>query len=295
MVGRQGIHRVALAAAFLAGTATSALALDPQSVKVGRWTVWSNADMKNPATCSAIVSNGKQDLRLLTDGRRWMVGVSHYGPAKTVKVYYGFEVAGEQATLGWDGWGWAMMPIDVDQLQAFRELETFAITVGTKENVWKLAGAGPAIDRAAQCSRDRGLQAAAAPAPVPVAPAPVAPVPTAPMAAPPMPQEAPPMPTADANVCPPKGSVKAHNSAAPVDIKFHNATRAPIDIYWIGYQGEWKKYHTMPPDGHVVQKSFATHPWIAVDAKGRCLGGVMTAEPNTSGEESANFHQIMEP
>lgn len=291
MVDRQGIQRVALAAALVVGAATSALALDPQSIKVGRWTVWSNADMKTPTACAAIVSNGKDDLRLFTDGRRWMVGLPHFGPAPTVKVYYGFEVAGEQATLTWDGWGWAMMPINGDQLQAFRELETFAINVGNKANTWKLAGAGAAIDRAAQCSRDRGLKAAAAPA---AAPAPAAPVAAAPKAAPPMPQEAPPMPAA-AGACPPKGSVRAQNSAQPADIKFLNSTKGAIDIYWIGYQGEWKKYHTMPPDGHVVQKSFATHPWIAVDAQGRCLGGVMTAEPNTSGEESANFHQIMEP
>lgn len=283
MVDRLGIHRGVLAAALVVGAATSALALDPQSVKVGRWTVWSNADMKTPTACAAIVSNGKEDLRLFTDGRRWMVGLPHFGPAKTVKVYYGFEVAGEQTTLTWDGWGWAMMPINADQLQAFRELETFAVTVGNKENVWKLAGAGPAIDRAAQCSRDRGLKAAAAPAPAPVA--------APPQAASPMPQEAPPMPTKVGRNCPAPGSVRSLDSTRPVEVTFVNLTDAPLDIYWIGYQGEWKKYRRMPPQTNATQKTFGTHPWIAVDPRGNCHGGVMTGNP-ADRTEGVNMFQI---
>ena len=278
---RSGSSIVAFAA--LLATAVSAQALDPDSVKVGRWTVWSNADFVNPAACAAIVENGKAPLRLLTDGRSWKVGLPYYGPSKQVRVYYGFEVAGEQATLTWDGSGWAMMPIVADQLAAFRELPTFAFTLGKAEYTWDLRGDGPAIEKAIECSRNRGLK--------PVAAAPKA---APPMAAPPLPQEAPPLPSAAPGACPPKGSIRSQNSARPVTIKFHNSTKGPIDIMWIDYQGEWKKYHTMAPEDLVQQKSFATHPWLAVDAKGRCLGGVMVAEPNSSGEESANFYQIME-
>lgn len=61
--------RAVFASAFVVATTLSAAALDPSSEKVGRWTVWSNADFKNPAACAAIVSNGKEDLRLFTDGK----------------------------------------------------------------------------------------------------------------------------------------------------------------------------------------------------------------------------------
>jgi len=72
---------------------------------------------------------------------------------------------------------------------------------------------------------------------------------------------------------------------------FVNETKAPLDIYRIGYQGERKKYQRVPPHSNVKQKTFATHPWIAVAPRGDCHGGVMLADPNDK-TEGANMFQI---
>ncbi len=271
----KGYPRAALATAFVIATALPAAALDPASVKVGAWTVWSNADFVNPAACAATVSNGRDELRLFTDGKTWKVGTGYTGAKKKIEVYYGFGMAAEVTNLSVDDAGWAMMQIDRDQLDAFRTAPTWDMTIGTASRSWKLAGAGAAIDRAAQCSRNRGLSPVAAP-----------------QAAPPMPpQAAPPMPAQASGTCPAKGSLRSQNSSRPVEVTFVNLSKGPLDIYWIGYQGEWKKYHTMAPNSNVKQKTFATHPWIAVDRKGRCLGGVMTPDPNDR-SEGANMFQI---
>ncbi len=256
--------------------ATFGAASAQESVKVGRWTVYGGVDDKNPAACAAVLSEGgKEGLRLLNTGRGWTVGMPYYGPKKKVEVYYGFENAAEVANLTWDGSVWAMMPINGDQLAAFRDVPVFAITLGTKELRWKLAGAGPAIDRAAACSRDRGLT-----------------VKPAPQAVPPMPPQAgPPMPAPAANGCPAPGSVRSQNSSRPVEVMFVNLGKAPLDIYWIDYKGEWKKYQRVAPNSNVKQKTFATHPWIAVDPRGRCHGGVMMGDPNDR-TEGANMFQI---
>lgn len=273
MTYSKGYPRAALASAFVVATTLSAAALDPSSEKIGRWTVWSNADFKNPAACAATVSNGKDELRLFTDGRVWKVGTGYSGAKKKIEAYVGFGTAAEVFDFTVDDAGWAMVQIGRDQLDAFRTAPTWDMTIGTASRSWKLAGAGPAIDRAIECSRSRGLRPAAAP----------------PQAAPPM--AAPPMPAAAAGSCPAKGALRSQNSSRPVAVRFVNLSKGPLDIYWIGYQGEWKKYHRMAPNSNVEQKTFATHPWIAVDPRGRCLGGVMMPDPNDR-TEGANMFQI---
>ena len=235
------------------------------SVKVGRWTVWGGVDDKSPEACAAIVSNGKEELRLLTDGQKWKVGMPYSGPKKKVEAYYGFETAGEVGNFVRDDMNWMMMPIDGDQLMAFRDLPVFAITVNGKENQWNLAGAGAAIDKTMDCARNRGLAAA--------------------------PRPAPPAPSAVGKGCPAPGSIRSVDSKRAVKVMFVNETNGPLDIYWIGYQGERKKYQRVAPHSNVEQKTFATHPWIAVDPRGNCHGGVMLGDPNDKGE-GANMFQI---
>lgn len=254
----------AMVFASLSGMSGTASATELASVKVGRWTVWGGVDEKNPEACAAIVSNGKDELRLLTDGQTWKVGTAYYGTKKKIEAYYGFETAGEVGTFVYDGMAWMMMKVAGEQLLAFRDVPVFAITVDGKEMRWKLDGAGAAIDRTMDCARAKGVKAAAAPAPAP---------------------------QAGGRNCPAAGSVRSVEAKRPVEVMFVNETKAPLDIYWIGYQGERKKYQRVAPHSNVKQKTFATHPWIAVDPRGDCHGGVMLADPNDR-SEGANMFQI---
>lgn len=275
MTIRKSLRMSIFASGCVLAAVGTAQALDPDSVKVGRWTVWSNADFKTPTACAAIVSNGKDELRLFTDGKTLKVGTGYTGNKKKIEAYVGFGVAGEVFSFAVDENGWAMTSIDRDQLEAFRTAPTWDMSVDAKDRSWKLAGAGPAIDRMLQCSRDRGLKVAAQPVP---------------QQAPP--QAAPPMPTQKVGRdCPAPGSLRSQNSSRAVKVMFVNETNGPLDIYWIGYQGEWKKYQTVRPHSNVEQATFGTHPWIAVDRGGNCIGGVMMGDPNDR-TEGANMFQL---
>lgn len=44
-----------------------------------------------------------------------------------------------------------MMPIDGDQVEAFRTNPAFSFTFESAEQTWKLSGAGPALERVRAC------------------------------------------------------------------------------------------------------------------------------------------------
>lgn len=255
--------------ALLAGlaTLTSAAADEVAYDKRGRWSI---AAVTAPAGfdyCTADTDNGKVQLRLATDGRSWRVGVPYYGRKGKVEAYFGFGAAAEVANFSADGQGWAMMAIDKDQVDAFRSNPSFSITLDRGEQSWTLAGAAAAIDLARECVRNRGQKQV--------------------VAAPPLPAPS----AASGKGCPPPGRVRSQNSNVAVTVLFYNGTKMPLDIYWLDFNGEWKKYHSLRPDSNVKQKTFATHPWIAVDPRGNCHGGVMMPDPRARGE-GANEFQI---
>lgn len=150
----------AAATCLTVGLASPAAALPTESLYApsGKWTV--SAVWKAPNQlwyCGATVRNGKADLRVATDGKDWEVGTRYKGQNGVVNAYYGFGVAGEVANLRVDGDGWATMSIDRDQLQAFRSQPEFSLNIGRSEQTWALAGAAAAIDKAAECARQRGV------------------------------------------------------------------------------------------------------------------------------------------
>lgn len=81
--------------------------------------------------------------------------------------------------------------------------------------------------------------------------------------------------------CPPYGSVRSINSKAPAEVIFLNFTKIPLTIMWIDFDGQWRKYHTLAPNAAATQRTFGTHPWIAVDDRGNCHGRVMYPNPNS--------------
>lgn len=234
---------------------------------LGKWivsTVWS--DPNTFGYCAATTNNGKADFRIGTDGRGWQIGTPYYGNKRKLEAYYGFGMAAEVAQLRVEGDGWASMAIGADQLAVFRQAPSFSMNIGNAEQTWDLRGAGAAIDKARECARNRGVAQQTPPAPQPA--------------------------KAVGRNCPAPGSVRSQNSGRPLTVTFFNASRTPLDIVWIGYDGAWKKYQTVGPNKVVKQKTFATHPWIAVDPRGNCHGGVMIPDPNFRGETPEEQFQI---
>ncbi|MDK9694795.1 MAG: hypothetical protein OEL76_00210 [Siculibacillus sp.] len=255
--------------AVLAATPAAAQAGESGYAPVGKWlvsTVW--ADNEVFGYCAATINNGKADFRIGTDGRSWQIGTPYYGKKRKVEAYYGFGAAAEVAELSAEGDGWASMPIDRDQLNAFRSAPSFSFAIVNAENTWDLRGAGPAIDKTLECARNRG-------------------VPRTVQAAPP-----PPPAVRTGRNCPAPGSVRSKNSNRALNVTFFNATNMPLDIVWIGFDGTWKKYQTVGPNKVVKQQTYASHPWIAVDARGNCHGGVMIPDPNFRGETPEEQFQI---
>ncbi len=55
-------------------------------------------------------------------------------------------------------------------------------------------------------------------------------------------------------------------------IVFYNARTQPVNIYWLDYNGARQLYNTVGPREEYTQATFLTHPWIAADPGGTCLG-----------------------
>lgn len=77
--------------------------------------------------------------------------------------------------------------------------------------------------------------------------------------------------------CPAPGSVRSLNSAQPTNIQFVNSSGRPLKIYWLDYKGQRKFYKDLNVGQSYRQKTYMTHPWIAVDGRGNCMGTVMQA------------------
>jgi VHL beta domain len=254
------------ATAIIVGLAPrAASAQEANYAKLGRWSITTLASDKGFVACAADVDNGKVQLRIRMDGRNVLVGVPYYGNKRKVQGYYGFGDAAEMAEFSKVDDGWAMLSFVPDQLQALRSNPTFSVNLDRGLQNFSLKGAGPAIDKAVECARNRG-QAQTVASPPSVAQA----------------------RSAGGKNCPAPGRYRSQNSNQPVNVVFFNGGNVPLEIYWIDFNGALKKYHTLRPNSHVNQKTFATHPWIAVDPQGNCRGSVAMPNPRGGAEEN-NF------
>jgi hypothetical protein len=254
-------------AAVMAGvvvvSSPAARAGEVEYERVGAWTVTATDDGGRFAYCAAN-TGGRARLSIASDGKMWQIGVPYGGGKRKVEGYYGFGVAGEVANFNSTGDGVAVLRISNDQVQAFASLPEFSVNLTGREQTWQLAGGGSAIAKVRDCVRNQGVRVATRP----------------------MPGFAPPPGTG--RDCPPPGRFRSQNGSRPVTVTFYNGSNRPWDIYWIGYDGQWKKYHTLRPDSNVEQKTFATHPWVAVDARGNCFRDVFLPDPSNNPENN-NF------
>lgn len=238
---------------------------------LGRWRVTTISNQNGFVACAADVDNGRVQLRVRFDGRGVLVGVPYYGNRNKVQGYYGFGDAAEVADFTKIDQGWAMIGFNRDQLQALRSNPIFAVNLDRGLQNFQLNGAGPALDKAQECVRNRGQAG-------------VAGVPQTPNIA----QGPAGVQPGMGRNCPAPGSLRSQNSSRKVKVTFFNGLNEPLDIYWIDYQGGLKKYHTLRGNSHVVQDTFGTHPWIAVDRRGNCRGPVFMPKPGM-GDEENNF------
>lgn len=167
---------VIVAAIF--GAVAPAIADETNYAKLGRWAVTAVTNGANLAYCAAEIDNGRVQLRVTTDGKSWRAGVPYYENRKRIQGYYGFGDAAEVASFSVTSDGWAFIAIDGDQLNALKSNPAFAINLDRGLQTWKLVGAGPALDKAAECARNKGAKQAATPAMPPAAATAAAPAPS---------------------------------------------------------------------------------------------------------------------
>ena len=55
-------------------------------------------------------------------------------------------------------------------------------------------------------------------------------------------------------------------------IEFINETAGTVKIYWLDYNGQRVFYRELAAGASYVQATYDTHPWIAVDRTGKCIG-----------------------
>jgi CSLREA domain-containing protein len=58
----------------------------------------------------------------------------------------------------------------------------------------------------------------------------------------------------------------------PSSITFDNQSGVTVGIYWLDYDGNRVPYNTLPSGASYDQPTWLTHPWVAVDDVGNCLG-----------------------
>ena len=68
-----------------------------------------------------------------------------------------------------------------------------------------------------------------------------------------------------------------------LDLVFANHTKGAVSIYWLDFNGDRVWYNTLAPGDGYSQQTYVTHPWVIVDAKGRCLDQLVATDVGTFG------------
>ena len=64
----------------------------------------------------------------------------------------------------------------------------------------------------------------------------------------------------------------SQGSREATGMTFANRSDQALKVYWLTFTAERQLYHTIPPGGHVTQRTFIGHNWIVTTAAGRCIG-----------------------
>lgn len=83
-----------------------------------------------------------------------------------------------------------------------------------------------------------------------------------------------------ARYCASEPNYASRPSKERTGMTFVNRSEAPVDIYWLGFQGERVPYQHLPPGGRFVQQTFIGHNWLVTDMAGQCVG-IFKAAPES--------------
>jgi VHL beta domain len=83
-----------------------------------------------------------------------------------------------------------------------------------------------------------------------------------------------------ARYCASEPNYASRPSKERTGMTFVNRSEAPVDIYWLGFQGERVPYQHLPPGGRFVQQTFIGHNWLVTDIAGQCVG-IFKAAPES--------------
>ena len=68
---------------------------------------------------------------------------------------------------------------------------------------------------------------------------------------------------------------KSLSGATKTNIKFVNTTAGTVQLYWLDYKGHLVYYATVAHGASILQPTFKTHPWLALDSNFACVGYVI--------------------
>jgi hypothetical protein len=68
---------------------------------------------------------------------------------------------------------------------------------------------------------------------------------------------------------------KSLQGTVRTDIRFVNKSAGAVKIYWLDYSGKRVFYKTLAAGAAYVQQTWVTHPWVAINAAGACIGYVI--------------------
>jgi hypothetical protein len=77
--------------------------------------------------------------------------------------------------------------------------------------------------------------------------------------------------------CPAPGDLYSFNSDDRAGIVFTNATDRTLQLYWLDFRGDRRFYFELKPGESRRQATYMTHPWLAVDQRGNCVGPAVMA------------------
>lgn len=75
------------------------------------------------------------------------------------------------------------------------------------------------------------------------------------------------------NACDTESELKSKNANVETYIRFVNESDQAVEVYWIDYNGERKKYFDIEPGKKTEGGgTYVSHPWIIVNKQNECLG-----------------------
>jgi hypothetical protein len=71
--------------------------------------------------------------------------------------------------------------------------------------------------------------------------------------------------------CDQEGTITSLSFNDAIQVTFANRSSVPVQLFWIDYNGNRVPYEKIGVNQDHIGSTYATHPWLVADEKGRCL------------------------